>query len=97
LWPGPKNRILADTYHRYRSPAFKRVQAGSTIIVSNRALGFDLRETITAGGRIWRLARHATIIRSLLHGDNIQKRFNGTADASVATAIFCLTIPLGDA
>jgi NAD+ synthase (glutamine-hydrolysing) len=38
--------VLADTYRRYQSSAFKRAQASPTIIVSNRALGFDLRETI---------------------------------------------------
>ncbi|MEJ2167619.1 MAG: NAD(+) synthase [Desulfobacterales bacterium] len=38
--------LLTDTYRRYRSAAFKRSQSCPTIIVSPRALGFDLRETI---------------------------------------------------
>ncbi len=38
--------LLTDTYHRYRSAAFKRLQSCPTVIVSPRALGFDLRETI---------------------------------------------------
>jgi NAD+ synthase (glutamine-hydrolysing) len=38
--------LLMDTYRRYRSAAFKRSQSCPTVIVSTRALGFDLRETI---------------------------------------------------
>jgi NAD+ synthase (glutamine-hydrolysing) len=38
--------MLTDTYRRYRSAAFKRAQSCPAIIVSPRALGFDLRETI---------------------------------------------------
>jgi NAD+ synthase (glutamine-hydrolysing) len=38
--------LLKDTYHRYRQSAFKRSQASPIVIVSDRALGFDLRETI---------------------------------------------------
>jgi NAD+ synthase (glutamine-hydrolysing) len=38
--------LLMDTYRRYRSAAFKRSQSCPTVIVSQRALGFDLRETI---------------------------------------------------
>jgi predicted amidohydrolase len=38
--------LLRDTYRRYRSAAFKRSQSCPTVIVSPRALGFDLRETI---------------------------------------------------
>jgi NAD+ synthase (glutamine-hydrolysing) len=38
--------LLRDIYHRYRSAAFKRAQSCPTVIVSARALGFDLRETI---------------------------------------------------
>jgi NAD+ synthetase len=38
--------LLTDTYHRYRSAAFKRSQSSPNVIVSPRALGFDLRETI---------------------------------------------------
>jgi NAD+ synthase (glutamine-hydrolysing) len=38
--------LLRDIYHRYRSAAFKRSQSCPTVIVSPRALGFDLRETI---------------------------------------------------
>jgi NAD+ synthase (glutamine-hydrolysing) len=38
--------LLTDTYQRYRSAAFKRSQSCPTVIVSPRALGFDLRETI---------------------------------------------------
>jgi len=38
--------LLNNTYLRYRSAAFKRSQSCPTVIVSPRALGFDLRETI---------------------------------------------------
>ncbi len=39
-------RLLDNVYHRYRRSAFKRSQSSPILIVSNRALGFDLRETI---------------------------------------------------
>jgi NAD+ synthetase len=39
-------KLLRDTYRRYRHSAFKRSQASPIVIVSRRALGFDLRETI---------------------------------------------------
>jgi len=38
--------LLTDTYQRYQSAAFKRSQSCPSVIVSPRALGFDLRETI---------------------------------------------------
>ena len=38
--------VLTDTYNRYRHSAFKRAQCSPIVIVSGRALGFDLRETI---------------------------------------------------
>jgi hypothetical protein len=38
--------LLRETYHRYRSAAFKRSQSCPTVVVSTRALGFDLRETV---------------------------------------------------
>lgn len=38
--------LLTDTYRRYRLAAFKRSQSSPTAVVSPRALGFDLRETI---------------------------------------------------
>lgn len=39
-------QLLNNIYHRYRRSAFKRSQSSPILIVSNRALGFDLRETI---------------------------------------------------
>jgi NAD+ synthase (glutamine-hydrolysing) len=39
-------KVVADTYRSYRVSAFKRAQSSPTVIVSSRALGFDLRETI---------------------------------------------------
>jgi NAD+ synthase (glutamine-hydrolysing) len=38
--------MLSETYRRYRKNAFKRAQSSPTVIVSRRALGFDLRETL---------------------------------------------------
>jgi hypothetical protein len=38
--------VLKDTYRRYRDSAFKRSQSSPIVIVSQRAMGFDLRETI---------------------------------------------------
>ena len=38
--------VLTDTHRRYHNSAFKRSQASPIVIVSKRALGFDLRETI---------------------------------------------------
>lgn len=39
-------RLLDDIHRRYHQSAFKRSQASPIVIVSRRALGFDLRETI---------------------------------------------------
>ena len=39
-------KLLGDTYRRYHAATFKRSQSSPIVIVSRRALGFDLRETI---------------------------------------------------
>ncbi len=43
---GAFRTLLADTYRRYHRAAYKRSQSSPIVIVSRRALGFDLRETI---------------------------------------------------
>lgn len=41
--------LVDDTYVRFRKSAFKRTQAPPIIAVSERALGYDLRETLING------------------------------------------------
>mgnify|MGYP006278505843 CR=1 FL=1 len=43
--------LVRDTYDRYQDAAFKRAQGSPTVVVSPRALGFDLRETIISHWR----------------------------------------------
>jgi len=42
-------QLVDETYERFRKSTFKRIQAPPIIAVSERALGYDLRETIING------------------------------------------------
>jgi hypothetical protein len=41
--------VLADTAGRLRRSVYKRLQGPPIVVISERAFGFDLRETIING------------------------------------------------
>ena len=41
--------LVVDLFHRLNNSVYKRLQGAPIIVVSGRAFGFDLRETIING------------------------------------------------